>query len=248
MTSAPGSAPVKARFASRGSTHFDILLAMFCVVLVVSNIVATKPIEVGAGSLTLGPIQFWPLLLDGGAVLFPMAYVIGDVMSEVYGFAAARRAILVGFTASAVAVVTFTLVAAVPAASFYEHQSDFEAVLGPVTRIVLASMLGYMSGQFVNAWVLVRLKERTGEAGLFGRLIGSTGAGETVDTFIFCALAAPVIGIATFGGFLNYFVVGVIFKVLVELAVMPITVQVIAFLKRREPTYWAETEPVEPAR
>lgn len=246
MSSAPSPAGEPVRFASRGSSHFDVLLALFCVVIVVSNIAATKPIEVGSGSVTVGPVQFWPLVFDGGAVLFPLAYVLGDVISEVYGFAAARRAILVGFAAALLATATFAVVDRIPGASFYENQEAFSAVVGPVAQIVAASLAGYVTGQFLNAWVLVRMKERTAEHRLVARLVGSTGVGELADTFIFCAIAATAIGIDSVGVFLNYFVVGVLFKVAVELLVMPVTVRVIGWLKRREPTYWAE--PAAPAR
>ena len=82
-------------YASRGSSYYDVILAVFCVVLVVSNIAATKATEFGSGDLSLGPVQIWPIISDGGAVLFPLAYILGDVMSEVYGFKAARRARLI---------------------------------------------------------------------------------------------------------------------------------------------------------
>ena len=91
------------RFASRGSSHFDVLLALFVVVLVVSNIAATKSIEFGSGSWSIGSLQLWPVVTDGGAFLFPLAYIVGDVISEVYGFKAARRAVLMGFAAAILA-------------------------------------------------------------------------------------------------------------------------------------------------
>ena len=225
------------RFASSGSAHYGVLLAVFATVLVVSNIVASKPIEIGSGSLNLGPVQAWPLIIDGGAVLFPLAYVLGDVISEVYGFRAARRAIFTGFACAVLAVATFFVVEQIPGASFYGNQAAYEAVLGPVAQIVLASVVGYVCGQLTNAWVLTRMKARSAELRLVARLASSTGAGEMVDTFLFCAIAATAIGIADVGSFVNYFVVGVVLKVLVELAVMPITVAVIARLKAAEPSY-----------
>lgn len=239
MSSAISSTDRSARFASRGSGHFDVLLACFCVVIVVSNIAATKGIEIGGGSLVLGPVQIWPLVTDGGAVLFPVAYVLGDVISEVYGLRAARRAIIMGFAMSALAAITFWVVQHAPAAGFYENQAAFEAVVGPVGQIVAASLAGFAAGQSINAWVLVRMKQRSHENALVARLVASTGAGEVADTLIFCAIAATAIGIDSFGAFANYFVVGVLFKVAVELLVLPITVRIIAWLKRREPSYWS---------
>ncbi|MTB87398.1 queuosine precursor transporter [Aeromicrobium senzhongii] len=239
MSTAPSPNHDAVRFAARGSSHFDLLLAMFCVVIVISNVVATKAVEVGSGQVLLGPVQLWPLVLDGGVVLFPLAYVLGDVIAEVYGLRAARRAILAGFAAAVLAAGTFFVVELLPAASWYENEAAYSAVLGPVSQIVLASVAGYLAGQFLNSWVLVRMKQRSAERRLVARLVGSTGVGEVADTLIFCAIAASAIGVTTFGAFLNYFVMGVLLKVGVELALMPLTVRVIAWLKRREPSYYA---------
>ena len=238
MSSQATSPKPDVRFASTGSSPYAVLVALFCVIIVLSNIVAAKPIEIGSGDVvSLGSIRLWPLIVDGGLVLFPLAYVIGDVLSEVYGFRAARRAVVTGFACAVLAVGTFSLVGAIPGASFYENQAAYEAVLGPVGQIVVASVVGYVAGQLTNAWVLTRLKARTAERGLVGRLLASTGAGEVVDTFLFCAIAATALGISTGGDFLNYFVVGVVLKVAFEVAVLPITVAVIAALKRSDPTY-----------
>lgn len=226
------------RYASRGSSHFDIILALFCVVLVVSNIVATKGIEIGAGLVSLGPVQLWPIITDGGAILFPLAYVLGDLVSEVYGFAAARRAIFMSFGMAILASATFLAVQYVPGASFYEHQSAYEAVLGFVPRIVIASLSGYVIGQMLNALVLVKMKARSAENKLWQRLAGSTGVGELADTLVFCTIAAGVIGIHSGGQFINYVVVGYIYKVAVEILLLPITIRIINWLKGREPTYW----------
>lgn len=225
------------RFATLNSARYSLLLAGFCVVIVVSNIAATKPIEVGSGSLMIGSVQLWPLIFDGGAVLFPLAYVIGDVISEVYGFRAARRAVMAGFASAIIASLTFLIVMKAPAPQWYENQAAFEAVAGPVAQIVAASLIGFSVGQLLNAWVLVKMKERMAEHGLISRLITSTGVGETADTFLFCAIAASAIGIADLGTFVNYFVVGVLFKIAVEILVLPITVRVIAAMKAAETTY-----------
>jgi uncharacterized integral membrane protein (TIGR00697 family) len=231
------------RYASRGSTHFDVLLALFAVVLVVSNIAATKGIEFGAGEFSLGSVQILPVVTDGGAFLFPLAYILGDVISEVYGFKAARRAIFTGFAMALLAALTFLVVQHAPAASFYGNQAAFETVLGFVPQIVAASLAGYLAGQFLNSYVLVRMKARTAEPHLFARLATSTGVGELADTFIFCAIASTAIGIDSMGTFWNYFIVGFIYKTAVEFLVMPVTMTVIAWLKRREPTYWDAAAP-----
>ena len=227
------------RYASRGSSYYDVLLAVFCVVLVVSNIAATKGTQFFAGDVSLGPVTILPVFSDGGAVLFPLAYIIGDVISEVYGLRAARRAILVGFGTALMAFATFLIVIQLPSASFYENQAAFESVVWSGAQIVAASLVAYVVGQFLNSYVLVSMKARSAEPGLWRRLAGSTGVGEAADTFIFCAIAATAIGISTAGDFLNYFVVGFLFKCAVELLVMPLTMVVIRLLKQRESSYSA---------
>jgi|SRR5690625_56342 len=228
------------RYARTGSTYFSVLLASFCVVLVVSNIVATKGIEFGTGDITLGPIQVWPIIADGGALLFPLAYVFGDVISEVYGFRAARTAVYTSFALATITSLTFLAVQYLPGASFYEHQGAYEAVLGFVPRIVAASLAGYVVGQLLNALVLTKMKSRTAERKLWQRVLGSTGVGELADTIIFCTIAATVIGIDTFGQYVNYVVIGYVYKVTIEVILLPITLRIIAWLKTKEPTYYAE--------
>ncbi|MEO6471938.1 MAG: queuosine precursor transporter [Aeromicrobium sp.] len=234
-----GTASDTVHFASRGSTRFDIILALFCVVLVVSNIVATKSLEFDIGHWSIGSYQILPIVSDGGAILFPLAYILGDVISEVYGFRAARRAIVTGFSMAILAFLTFWIVQELPGASFYENQAAYEAVVGPVGRIIFGSLCGYTVGQLLNSYVLVKMKDRTAERGLIARLATSTGAGEVADTFIFCAIASSAIGITSMGVFWNYFVVGVIYKCAVEFLALPATVQVIKWLKKSEESYWA---------
>ncbi|MCW2749795.1 MAG: hypothetical protein JWR83_905 [Aeromicrobium sp.] len=239
-SAATASAPAeKIHYASRGSSYFDVILALFCVVLVVSNIAATKSTEFITGhDVSIGPVQVLPIISDGGAILFPLAYILGDVISEVYGFKAARRAILVGFGTAILAFATFLAAMKLPGASFYENQKAFESVVWSGVQIVCASMVAYLTGQFLNSYVLVRMKARSAEHSLWRRLIGSTGVGEAADTFIFCSIAASAIGITTGGQFVNYFVVGFVFKCSVEIVVSPVTMLVINALKDREPTYW----------
>lgn len=218
------------RFAPRTRTTFDLFVAAYAVVLILSNIGATKGIEIG------------PIVTDGGFFLFPIAYVLGDVVSEVWGFRAARRAIITSFAAALFASICFWIIIALPAASFYEGQEAFVQVLGPVPLIVVGSLLGFLVGQLLNAWVLVKVKEKTREKHLWARLISSTLVGQFVDTLIFCAVAAPIIGIQTFGQFLNYVIVGYVWKCLVEVLVIPVTYAVVARLKKSEP-YWHGEKP-----
>lgn len=201
---------------------YPVLLALFTTIFILSNIVSTKGVQVG------------PLVTDGAFFLFPAAYVIGDVISECYGFRAARRAVWTGFLAMIIAVSTFYVAILLPAASFYEGQAAFAVTLGLVPRIVVASLSGYAAGQLLNAWLLTLMKDRLGERGLWKRLLGSTVVGEFGDTLIFCLIAAPVIGISTVGDTANYVVVGFVWKTLVEVVVMPITYLVIRRIKAHE--------------
>ena len=201
---------------------YPVLLALFTTIFILSNIVSTKGVQVG------------PLVTDGAFFLFPAAYVIGDVISECYGFRAARRAVWTGFLAMIIAVSTFYVAILLPAASFYEGQAAFAATLGLVPRIVVASLSGYAAGQLLNAWLLTLMRDRLGERGLWKRLLGSTVVGEFGDTLIFCLIAAPVIGISTVGDMANYVVVGFVWKTLVEVVVMPITYLVIRRIKAHE--------------
>lgn len=201
---------------------YPVLLALFTTIFILSNIVSTKGVQVG------------PLVTDGAFFLFPAAYVIGDVISECYGFRAARRAVWTGFLTMIIAVSTFYVAILLPAASFYEGQAAFAVTLGLVPRIVVASLSGYAAGQLLNAWLLTLMKDRLGERGLWKRLLGSTVVGEFGDTLIFCLIAAPVIGISTVGDTANYVVVGFVWKTLVEVAVMPITYLVIRRIKAHE--------------
>jgi uncharacterized integral membrane protein (TIGR00697 family) len=206
---------VTTHFATVTTGYYPVVVAVFCGLLLISNIGATKLIEFG------------PIITDGGAFLFPLVYITGDVLSEVYGLKAARRAIYLGFALAVLAALTFWLVQISPPADGYVNQEAFEAVLGFVPRIVLASICGYLVGQL--------LKERTQEKALWLRLIGSTVIGELADTVVFCTIA--FYGVITGGEFLNYVIVGYIYKTLLEVVLLPITYRVIAAVKKREPTY-----------
>ena len=200
--------------------HFDILLALFVALLMISNIAATKLLAIG------------PLIMDGGAILFPLTYIIGDVLAEVYGLKAAKRAIFMAFGVSALAALTFLAVQYLPGAPEYTNQAAFEAVLGFVPQIVIASLAAFLAGQFINAYVLIKIKEKWGEKHLWARLIGSTIAGQLVDTAIFCTIA--FYGVITGWSFINYVLVGVAYKVAVEIILLPVTYRVVAIIKRQE--------------
>lgn len=227
-----------ATFAHVARGYYPTFVAVFTAVLLISNICATKGVAFFADAdVTLGSLQILPIITDGGFFLFPLAYIVGDVLSEVYGFKATRRAIYLGFGALILASVCFLILIELPPAEFYQNQAALEAVVGVYPRLLLAGLSGYLVGQLLNSLVMVTIKERTKEKHLWARLIGSTVVGEFADTLIFCAIAAGAIGISTWDDFVNYLVVGIVWKTLVEVLVMPITYRVIAYVKKREPSY-----------
>ncbi|WP_347109596.1 queuosine precursor transporter [Paenarthrobacter sp. S56] len=218
------------RFASIGSPFFGIMLAIMAVVLILSNIGASKGVVLG------------PIITDGGFFLFPLAYILGDVMSEVYGFKVARKAIITSFALSAFASLCYWVIIILPGFDDdygVAKQAAIEGALGPVPQIVLASLLAFLAGQTINSWILVKMKERTGERTLWARLMGSSVVGEFVDTLIFCSIAASVIGISDVGSFVNYVLVGFLYKTGVEFIFVPVTVLVVGWIKKREPSYGA---------
>lgn len=217
-------------FASTGSRYYPIVVAVFSSLLLISNISATK-------GVTFGPIGNFPINTDGGFILFPLAYVLGDVLSEVYGFRATRTATLLGFAIALVGTLAFQVVIILPGAEYYTSQEAFEAVLGLVPLILLGSILGFIVGQTLNSWVVVIMKRWTNARHLWARLLGSTVVGEFADTLIFCSIAAPVIGFGTPGDWASYVVLGFLYKTAVEAALLPITYRVIAWVKRHEPSY-----------
>ncbi|MBT0566712.1 queuosine precursor transporter [Williamsia sp. CHRR-6] len=232
------SRPAAPAFASLSSPYFPMLVAVFVGVMLISNITGTKGVLLFPSlHLDLGPIKLDGLVTDGAFYLFPLAYVLGDVISEVYGFRAMRRVIASGFAVLLLASACFWLTIHLPAADFYDGQDAFKTVAGVVPQFLLAGLAGYLVGEFLNSFVLVKMKEYSGERHLWARLLGSTVVGEFFDTLVFCSIAASALGISTAGDFINYTVVGFVWKTLVELMIMPLTYAVVRYLKRAEPSY-----------
>ncbi len=221
------------QYATGPRGNYDLVVAAFCGLLLISNIGATKAIAF-ALPVTL-PVLGKHIITDGGAFLFPLTYVLGDVLAEVYGMRRARRAIIMGFVLAALAAATFLLVSVTPPAPGWLNQDAWKAVLGFVPRIVFASLCGYLAGQFLNAYVLVKIKQFTKEKGLWARLVGSTVVGEFADTALFCFIA--FVGILSPANLIGYTIVGYVYKVAVEVICLPVTYAVIRGIKRREPGY-----------
>ena len=206
------------RYSSK--SLFPIIAAVFVALLLLSNISAVKLIEFG------------PLITDGGLFLFPLVYIVGDVLTEVYGFKAAKRVIYTGFAIGVLAAFTYYLVQIAPPAASWENQAAFESILGFVPQIVIASVLAFLAGQLLNSWVLVKVKAKTNEKKLWLRLISSTAVGQLADTVVFTMIAS--LGRLSFDEFLNFLVVGYLYKTLIEVLLLPITYRVIARVKAHE--------------
>lgn len=204
-------------------SYYATVVAVFCALLLISNIGAVKLIQLG------------PFIFDGGALLFPMTYIIDDVLAEIYGFKNSRRAIYTALVMQAVAAFAFWLVSSLPGAEGGIASDTYSAVVGFVPRIVLASLSAFAVGELLNAFVLVKIKKRTREPKLWLRLIGSTVVGELADTIVFCTVA--FFGVITGGEFVNYVITGYLYKTGVEVLMLPITYRVIGWLKRNEHTY-----------
>jgi hypothetical protein len=198
------------------------LLAVSCVfvtALVLSNIVAVKIVEV------------WDRQFDAGTVLFPLTYLIGDVMTEVYGYSAARRLIWLGFGCNLLAVGVIQLTIHLPAADFWaESEGAYELTLGTTWRIFVASLAAYLVGEFANSYVLAKLKIKTQGRWLWSRTIPSTVVGQGLDSAIFSAIAFAGTGI----DLTNQIVTIWVLKVLWEAVATPLTYAVVGSLKRRE--------------
>ena len=200
--------------------YYDLILAAFASLLLISNLAATKL------------VAFGPIITDGGAILFPLIYIFGDVLTEVYGYKYARRAIWTAFTVMLIGVIAFTIVRYLPAAAEYRAQSSFEAVLGFFPRIVLASLAAYLVGSFINSYILAKLKLRTNGKHLWARLIGSTFVGQFFDTIVFALVAFG--GILGAGDMVLFILAGWLFKTAVEIVLLPVSYKVISTLKQRE--------------
>ncbi|MFW5709108.1 MAG: queuosine precursor transporter [Chloroflexota bacterium] len=188
--------------------------------LIISNIAATKLVQLG------------PIITDGGTLLFPLAYIFGDVLTEVYGYKASRRVIYTAFFWMLIAAVTFQIVVALPPAPEYELQDSFADILGQTPRILLASLVAYFAGEFTNSYVLARMKLWTNGRSLWTRTIGSTVVGQAVDTAVFLVVAFA--GVFSFGTLWIAFYSGYLLKVAIEVVFTPLTYTIIGWLKQQE--------------
>jgi uncharacterized integral membrane protein (TIGR00697 family) len=212
----------------RNYRYYDFVMTAFVTVLVCSNLIGPAKIaQIDApllGTLTFG----------AGVLFFPISYVFGDILTEVYGYARSRRVIWTGFAALAFAAVMAWVVVKLPPAPFWQNQGAYEIAFGTAWRIALASLIAFVCGEFVNSFVLAKMKIATGGRWLWTRTIGSTIFGEGVDSLLFYPLAFYNSGIIPNDKLplvmLSQFVV----KVGVEVAFTPLTYKIVGWLKRAE--------------
>lgn len=203
-------------------------MVAFVVVLVCSNLI---------GPAKIAQVD-WPLVgtltFGAGVLFFPISYVFGDILTEVYGYSRARKVIWAGFAGLAFASFMATVVVALPPAPFWKHQAAYEVAFGTAWRIAAASMFAYFCGEFVNSFVLAKMKILTAGKWLWTRTIGSTVVGEAVDSALFYPLAFYGSGIIPDDKLPAVMLAQFITKVGVEVAFTPVTYRVVAFLKRAE--------------
>lgn len=203
------------------STHnFMIILSLFITTILVSNIASTKLFDA------------FGFTIDGGTILFPLAYILADVITEVYGFKAARKVILIGFFMSILMVLVLFIVQILPPSADWSGQESYKQILGLLPRIITGSLIAYILGELTNSYILARMKVVTRGKYLWGRTIGSTLVGALLDTVIFSTIA--FYGTVSIETLISLILTVYFIKVFVEIAITPITYMVVGYLKRTD--------------
>jgi len=214
--------------APRQYRYYEFVMAAFVTVLICANLIG--PAKISQIELPL----VGTLVFGAGVLFFPISYVFGDVLTEVYGYARARRVIWAGFGGLAFASFMAYVVVALPPAPFWKNQEAYEIAFGQAWRIAGASMIAYFCGEFVNSFVLAKMKIATAGRWLWTRTIGSTIAGEAVDSALFYPIAFYGTGIIPNDKLPTVMVFQFVAKVMVEVIFTPVTYKVVGFLKRAE--------------
>ncbi len=204
----------------RVSSYFVVVVAVFVVCLIVANIIAVKLVTV------------FGLTVPAAVIIFPISYIFGDVLTEVYGYRRARQVIWLGFFCNLLAVVAIWLGQRLPTASFWDGQAAYEKILGYTPRLLGASFVAYIAGEFANSYVLAKMKIATQGRWLWTRTIGSTLIGEGLDSVIFITLA--FVGTIPTDGLVSAVITQWLFKSAYETLATPLTYAVVTFLKRKE--------------
>lgn len=221
----PQGAGMSARVPYR---YYEFVMAAFVVVLVCSNLIGPAKIAQLDVPL-LGAVTF-----GAGVLFFPISYVFGDVLTEVYGYARSRRVIWAGFAGLAFASLMSYVVVALPPAPFWKNQAAYEVAFGGTWRIALASMIAYFCGEFVNSYILAKMKILTAGRWLWTRTIGSTIFGEGVDSLVFYPLAFYGAGIIPDDKLPTVMLAQFVAKVAVEVVFTPVTYAIVGWLKHAE--------------
>ena len=202
------------------SQWFVIVVAVFVTCLITANVTAVKLVSI------------FGLILPAGVIVFPISYIVGDVLTEVYGYQKARRVIWLGFFCNLIAVLAIWLAGIMPAAPFWKAQEAYDTILGYTPRLLTASFLAYLVGEFANSIVLAKMKVATNGRWLWSRTIGSTLVGQGLDSLAFVFVA--FIGTIPLRGLIAAIVAQWLFKSIYEAAATPFTYLVVNALKRRE--------------
>jgi uncharacterized integral membrane protein (TIGR00697 family) len=211
----------------------DLVTAFFVTLLIVSNTASSaKIVNLGFSVFTV------PLSFDGGTILFPLSYIVGDILTEVYGFRASRRVIWTGFAALALSALVFFILKVLPGDSQWESYAGsaaYQAILGGMSSggMVLASLCAYWAGEFANSAILSRIKVLMKGRFLWIRTIGSTLAGEFIDSLIFVFIAS-LAGVFMWESFRSLVLTNYLFKCAVEIIMTPVTYAAVGFLKKKE--------------
>lgn len=213
------------KIGAKGFKLYDVFLAAFVALLLLSNIIAVKLIAVG------------PIVLTAAVFLFPLSYIFGDVLTEVYGYARSRRIIWLGFAANVLMVLVFWMAISLPAPGFWKNQEALVTVLGSVPRIVLASLVAYWVGEFMNSFVLAKMKEwmikwDPNHKHLWMRTIGSTLIGEGLDSLLFVVIG--FLGTMSLGAVFTMVLWQWVFKCGIEVVFTPLTYIVVSKVKKIE--------------
>ncbi len=217
----------------RSYKYFDLIMALFVAVLIISNVASSaKIVDWGVSLFNL------PLAFDAGTLLFPISYIFGDILTEVYGYRRSRRVIWAGFFALVLAALSFYVISILPGEvtwQEYAGEDAYRAILGSMSSggIVLGSLAGFWLGEFSNSFTLARMKVLTNGRWLWARTIGSTLIGELVDTVAFVAVASAL-GVFPWSLFLTLTVANYIFKVGIEALMTPLTYLAVGALKHIE--------------
>lgn len=211
--------------------YYDFVMALFVTVLLLSNLLSSaKIIDLRA---SLGPLA---LAFDAGTLVFPISYIFGDILTEVYGYRRARRVIWMGFMASAIMAFFVWLAGVLPGEAEWSAevgQDAYSAILGGISGLVIASLTAYWLGSFSNSYVMAKMKIATTGRWVWTRTIGSTLVGQAFDTFTFFTIAT-LLGVFPTSLYVTLIVTNYILKVGIEVIMTPVTLMVIDFLKKAE--------------